>query len=102
MGTKFEFNHILKINKLENEILEDINSKGSGKFIKGLKEDIRVYPNETIIAVDKEWNAFAAVVKKQKVESSEGDTGFTFELQRYLSKEEKRIFTNFYKEYYSE
>ncbi len=101
MGTKLEFNHVLKINKLEKEIRKEIESKGR-VFIKGLKEGLRIYPSETIIAIDQDWNAFAAVEKKQKVEYDGGDTGYTFELKRYLTDEERKVFTNFYKEFYSE
>lgn len=101
MGTKREFNWVLKENKLESEIKENL-TKDLGFFLEGVKEGLRDYPEEPIILVDKEWNAFAVVKKIQKVEYSNKKTGYTFQLIRYLTDNEREMLTNLYKELYEE
>lgn len=101
MGTIREFNYILKINKLEKEIREDIKTKGAGVFVKGKKEGLRDYPDGVIPLYDVEGNAFAFVQMKQKVEYDDRMTGYTFVWKREMNDKEKEVFTNYYNEFYS-
>lgn len=99
MGTTIEDNFILKINQSREHIDEELE-KAIFSFEKSGR---RNYPNENlpIILVDESWNAIAAIrIKAQHYEN--GKTTGTAQLVRYLTREEQRVFTEFYREMYLE
>ena len=99
MGTTIEDNFILKINQSR----ECIDYELEKVIFPFEKEGRRNYPDENlpIILVDGDWNAIAAVrIKSQHYES--GKTSGTAQLVRYLTGEEQRVFTKFYREMYFE
>lgn len=100
MGSKKEFNWILKLSEEDSKNLEDLVAYKKGKFS---KEGDRVYPtNIPIFLADSKFNILAAVeVRDYSYDGTKNTINGEYWIKRVFDENQRDFLTGLYKDLYS-